>query len=105
MDADIRFIDMPGFAGLAVSPSTQLIRHERGKTGFPVSNRLMGEHKAALQEHLGQITQAQLVAQPPEDNEQDDIGGVFQKVEGGARAFIRKCGDRSSSGTFDSQGW
>ncbi len=32
MHADIRFIDMPGFAGLSVSPSTQLIRHERGKT-------------------------------------------------------------------------
>jgi hypothetical protein len=88
MDADIRFIDMPGFAGLSVSPSTQLIRHERGKTGFPLPNGLMGELKAPLQEHLSQIPQTQLVPQPPENDKKDDISGIFQKVEGSPCAFV-----------------
>lgn len=46
----------------------------------------MSKFNAALQEHLGQIPQAQLVAQPPEDNQKNDIGGIFEKVErGGSR--------------------
>src|SRR5512142_863626 len=49
MDTDVGFVHVPGRSGLSTTPSTQLIRHERGKTGFPVSNRLMREHKAALQ--------------------------------------------------------
>jgi hypothetical protein len=55
---------------------------------FPVSNRLMGELKAAFKKHLRQIAQAQLIAQSPEHNEQDNIGRIFQKVEGGTGAFI-----------------
>jgi hypothetical protein len=41
----------------------------------------MRELKAAFQKHLSQIAQAQLVPQPPQHDEQDDIGGIFQKVE------------------------
>src|SRR5512135_2855695 len=75
MDTDVCFIHVPGFPRLSASLSTQLICHERCKTSFPVSNGLMSEHKTALQEHLGQIAQAQLIAKPPEHDEQDDIGG------------------------------
>jgi hypothetical protein len=46
------------------------------------------EHKTALQEHLRQITEAQFIAKPPEHDEQDDIGGVFQIVERGPGAFV-----------------
>jgi hypothetical protein len=90
MDTDVGFVHVPGRSGLSTTPSTQLIRHEWGKTGFPLPNRLMGEDKAALQEHLRQIPQAQLVPQPPEDNEQDDIGRVFQKVEGRCGALVKR---------------
>ncbi len=48
----------------------------------------MREHKAALQEHLGQIAQAQLLPESPEHDEQDDSRGIFQEVEGGPRAFV-----------------
>jgi hypothetical protein len=48
----------------------------------------MGEHKPALQDHLGQITQAQLLAKPPENDEQDDIRGIVERVERGTGAFI-----------------
>jgi hypothetical protein len=88
MHADIRFIDVPGFAGLSASLDPELIRYERGKARFPVSNGLMGELKAPLQEHLRQIPQTQLVPQPPENDEKDDISGIFQKVEGSPRALV-----------------
>jgi hypothetical protein len=54
---------------------------EGSKTGFPVPNGLMAEYKAAFQKHLRQITQAHLIPQPPQHNEQDEIGGIFEKVE------------------------
>jgi hypothetical protein len=41
----------------------------------------MGELRATFKKHLSQIAQAQLIAQPPEHNEQDNISRIFQKVE------------------------
>ncbi len=48
----------------------------------------MGELKAALQKHLGQIVQAQFIPQPPQHDEQHDIGGIFQVVERGSGALV-----------------
>jgi len=81
LDVDVGFIDIPGPASLSSSLDSQLVGDEWGKTGLRVSNGLMGELKAALQEHLRQITQTQLIPQPPEHDEQDDIGGIVEKVE------------------------
>jgi hypothetical protein len=50
----------------------------------------MREDKASLQEDLCQITQAQLIAKPPEHDEQDKIGGIFQIVERGPGAFVEE---------------
>ncbi len=60
-DVNVGFIDILGSACLSTSFCPQLVGDERGKTGLRVSHRLMGEHTAALQEHLGQITQTQLI--------------------------------------------
>lgn len=51
----------------------------------------MREHKAAFYKHHRQITQAQLIPQSAEHDTQDDIGGVFQKVERGAGAVFFRC--------------
>jgi hypothetical protein len=48
----------------------------------------MRELEASLQEHLDQIAQAQLVPQPPQHDEQDNIGGIFQVVERGSGTLI-----------------
>ena len=48
----------------------------------------MGEYKAGLEKHLGQIPQAQLVPQPPHRDEQHDIDGIFQVVERGDDALV-----------------
>jgi hypothetical protein len=59
-----------------------LIGKEGGKTGFPVSNGLVRELKAALQEHLGEIPHAQLIPESPQHDEQDEISGLSRKLNG-----------------------
>jgi hypothetical protein len=48
----------------------------------------MREHETAFQKHLSHIMQAQLLAQTPQNNQQNDISRVFQKVERGTGALI-----------------
>ena len=64
-DVDVRFIHVPGPSCLPSSPSTQVICDKRGKTGFPLSDCLMRELKAAFHKHLSQVTQTQFVPKPP----------------------------------------
>ena len=62
---------------------------KRGEARLPVPHRLVGEDEAPLQEHLGQVAQAQLVVQAPEHHQQHDVGGVLQEVEGGAGPLLK----------------
>ena len=58
----LRFIDVPAPADLASPALAQTFGQQRRQLGFPSPHRLVGENEAPDQEHLGQITQAQLVA-------------------------------------------
>jgi len=48
----------------------------------------MRQHKAAFEKHFGDITQAQFVAQLPQDREQDDVRREFKSVKGCTNSFI-----------------
>ncbi len=48
----------------------------------------MGERKATLQEHLGEIPQAEFVAQAPEQDQEDDVSGKRELVVGRAGPLI-----------------
>lgn len=72
---------MPGDYCLTTSFDPQLICDQGSKTFLPVSNRLIGKDKASLSKHLSYITETQCIAQPPQNNEQDDIRREFQGVE------------------------
>ena len=48
----------------------------------------MGQLESPQQEHLIQISQAQLMEQPAEDDLEDDIGREFEVVERSAGSFI-----------------
>lgn len=54
-----------------------------GATVLTSLDRLMRELKAALQEHLGLVPQAQFVPKLLEDDQKHDVSEVFQKVERG----------------------
>lgn len=47
----------------------------------------MRKHKAAFEKHFGNITQAQFVAQPPQDREENDIRREFKIVKGRTSSF------------------
>jgi hypothetical protein len=48
----------------------------------------MSKYKAAFEKHFGDITQAQFVAQPPQDREEDDVCGKFKIVKRSTSSFI-----------------
>jgi hypothetical protein len=47
-------------------------------TSVTISNGLMGEGKATFEKHFGDVTQTQLIAQSPQDCE-DDVRGEFHR--------------------------
>src|SRR5690349_5382574 len=60
-----------------------------GQFRLPVPHRLMAEHDAADQEHLGEIAQAELVAQAPEHHERDDVARILRPVQQAGTALVK----------------
>jgi hypothetical protein len=65
-----------------------LFAQERSKPELPGSYRLMRDLIATLQEQFGDIAESELVAQSPEDRQQDDIGGELEIVVGRTGTFV-----------------
>ena len=78
---DVRLVNIPTAAHSAFASPTQVLRQCRRQLGLPVAHGLVAEDEPAGQEHLGQIPQAQLVAQPPQHHEGDDIAWILRTVE------------------------
>ena len=51
----------------------------------------MRESEAALQEHLSQVAQAQLIAHAPEDDQQDDVVGYSRTLKGVSERSLKLC--------------
>src|SRR6266567_6179253 len=88
LNLDIRLINVPRFPCLATAFCSQLLCHQWSKPLFPCSNCLIREFPSSFEKHLGKISQTQLVSEPPQDNQEDDIGGIFQEVERRSRPLI-----------------
>src|ERR1700722_15226017 len=88
LNLDVCLINVPAPPHLAASASPQIFSHRRCELGFPVANRLVAEHDAADQEHLGQITQGKLIAQAPKYHEGDDVTGVLRPVQNAGTPLI-----------------
>ena len=88
MDLDVGFIDIPGATDPATPAAAKMIDQRRCELRLPLAHRFMTELDAAKKEHLGQIAQAEFVAEPPEHHERDDIGGILGPVQNAAGAFI-----------------
>lgn len=77
VDAALTFVHEMNHAryaheGLAADPKIGLVR----------------EDEAALQEHVGEVTQAEFVAQAPQHDLQDDVTRKGEVVEGRAAALV-----------------
>ena len=97
LDLQVSFVNVPAAAHLAASPPTQGLSQGWGELGLPVSHGLIAEPEATDQDHLTQIPQAQLVTQPPEHHESDDVGGVLGPVQHRARALVPLLATRAAA--------
>jgi len=88
MYLDVRLINVPRFPSLATAFCPQLLCHQWSKPLFPCSNCLRRKPPSSFEKHLGKISQTQLVSKPPQDNQEDDIGGILQEVERSSRPLI-----------------
>ena len=88
VDFDVGLVNRPGTASLAPSLGPELLGEQQGKALLPLAHGLMDEHEAKLQKYLGEMPQAQLVAEAPEHDRQDDVRRVLKKVEGCSSALV-----------------
>ena len=75
-----------------------MISQQRRETGFLLPDRFVGKKKAPLQKHLSEVAKAQLVAQSPENDLQDNLGREGQVIEGRAGALV-ECPTAGTAGT------
>jgi hypothetical protein len=69
-----------------------------GQQASPVlSDGLMAEYDAAHGEHLGQIAQAQFIAQALEHHEGKDIGRILRPVQHGNGALVELLAARTAA--------
>ena len=88
--------DLAGFWSRRVTGEHRLVYTVEGKTGadqrceaeLPRADRLVCHGVAALKQEFGNVSQPELVAQPPEHGEQHDIGRELQFVERRTGAFV-----------------
>ena len=87
-DPQVRLVRVPLRAALPAPLGAQPGGQERGEARLPVADGLVAEDEAPRQEHLRQVPQAQLVAQPPQHDEQHEVGRVLQVVVGRAGPLV-----------------
>src|SRR4051812_8095565 len=90
-------IHIPAAAHRAAPAPPQLLGQGRRELGFPLPDRFIAEHDAAHGEHLGQVAQAQLIAQASEHHESDDIGGILGSVQHAAAALVELLAARTTT--------
>jgi hypothetical protein len=88
VDAEGGLVRMPLRAVLSAPLGAQPGGQERREARLPGADRLVAEDEATFQKHLREVAQAQFVAQPPEHDEQDEVGRILQVVEGCPRPLV-----------------
>jgi hypothetical protein len=79
---------MPRATSLSLPLGAQLVGQQWGEAGLPLAHHLVRELKPPFQKHFGELTEAQLIAYAPEDDQEDDIARKFEMVERGPSALI-----------------
>jgi hypothetical protein len=81
-------VHVPAAANVAAPTATEFLSQSRREFRLPIPHRLVAEHDAADQEHLGEIAQAELVAQAPEHHERDDVARILRPVQQAGAALV-----------------
>jgi hypothetical protein len=88
LDFYIRLIHVLAVTDGATAFFAQGVRQIRGEIYVPVPHGFMREHDGALEKHFGELPQAQLVPEAPQDDQADDIRGIVQPIEGRPGPFV-----------------
>jgi hypothetical protein len=65
-------------------------RQDGGQLCRPLSNGLVAEDDAALEDHLAELLQREAVAQAPEHDQGDDVGRILGPVQHAGAALIER---------------
>ena len=87
-DLHVRLVEIPGPPGTSLSPRAELIADEWCEAELPGADRLVADGVATLEQKFGDVSQPELVAQTPENGEQDDVRRELQFVERRTGALV-----------------
>ena len=87
-DLHVGLVDVPGPARVAASLGAEPFPQQRCEPRFPATNGLVRDLVATLEQQLRDISEAELVAQPPQHGEQHDVGRIVELVEAGAGPLV-----------------
>jgi len=68
-DLDVRLVQVPGWTSNSTTLVTQIRTDKWRKPKLPHPYRLVTDFKTSLQEKFGNVTESELVSQPPENSE------------------------------------
>jgi hypothetical protein len=68
-DLDVRLVQIPGMTSNSTTFGTQVLTNQRCKPELPNPYRFVADFKPSLQEKFGNVTESELVSQPPENSE------------------------------------
>src|SRR4051812_18211080 len=89
LNIQVGLIDVPAPTCFSLPFAADMLGEQRSKAFFPLPYGFMHKLEAAQQEHLGQISQAQLIQQPAEHDLEDDVSRKLEEVERSAGSLIR----------------
>ena len=98
-DLHVGLVDVPGAADATPPLRTEPLGEQRCEGRFPRADRLVCHLVAALEEYLGDVAEAQLVAQPPEHREHHDVGREPDLVEARAGSLVEPAPGTCGTGT------
>jgi hypothetical protein len=87
-DLHVGLVEIPGDAAAVTTLLAEPVRQGWKRSGPPLAHRLVRDGEASEEEQLRDVTEAELVAEAPEDRVEDDIGRVLELIEGRASALV-----------------
>jgi hypothetical protein len=67
-----------GFGATTATLLAEPVGKEWSEAGFPLADRLVRDGEATEEEQLRDVTEAELVAEAPEEGVEDDVGPHFR---------------------------
>src|ERR1700722_15786529 len=85
---DVCLVNVPTLPDPAFPPPPEVVDQAWRQLRLPVPDRFIAEFDSPDQEYFRQITQAQLLAEAPDEHERDHVGRVLGAVQDSAAALI-----------------